>query len=81
MLSPYTVIDLTDDRGELASMVLGDGGQRKLKWSHPMALPAAGLGLSWTMGLSWNVAFGTSLSTAINAASPWTYRWQKAAEP
>ena len=24
MLSPYTVLDLTDDRGELASMVLGD---------------------------------------------------------
>ena len=26
MLSPYTVIDLTDDRGELAGMLLGDMG-------------------------------------------------------
>ncbi len=26
MLSPYIVIDLTNDRGELASMILGDMG-------------------------------------------------------
>ena len=31
MLSPYTVLDLTDDRGELASMVLGDLGADVIK--------------------------------------------------
>ena len=29
MLSPYTVLDLTDDRGELAAMILGDLGSRR----------------------------------------------------
>ena len=31
MLSPYTVLELTDDRGELASMVLGDLGADAIK--------------------------------------------------
>ena len=26
MLSPYTVLDVSDDRGEMASMILGDLG-------------------------------------------------------
>ena len=29
MLSPYTVLDLTDDRGELAAMILGRPGSRR----------------------------------------------------
>ena len=35
MLSPYTVIDLTDDRGELASMILGDLGADVIKVEPP----------------------------------------------
>ena len=35
MLSPYTVLDLTDHRGELASMVLGDLGANVIKVEPP----------------------------------------------
>lgn len=35
MLNPYTVIDLTDDRGELASMMLGDLGAEVVKVEPP----------------------------------------------
>ena len=35
MLSPYTVIDLTDNRGELTSMVLGDLGADVIKVEPP----------------------------------------------
>ena len=35
MLSPYTVIDLTNDQGELASMVLGDLGASVIKVEPP----------------------------------------------
>jgi crotonobetainyl-CoA:carnitine CoA-transferase CaiB-like acyl-CoA transferase len=35
MLSPYTVLDLSDDRGELASMILGDLGANVIKVEPP----------------------------------------------
>ena len=35
MLSPYTVLDLTDDRGELAAMILGDLGADVIKIEPP----------------------------------------------
>jgi crotonobetainyl-CoA:carnitine CoA-transferase CaiB-like acyl-CoA transferase len=35
MLSPYTVLDLTDDRGDLAAMVLGDLGADVIKVEPP----------------------------------------------
>ena len=35
MLSPYTVLDLTDDRGELAGMILGDLGADVIKVEPP----------------------------------------------
>ena len=35
MLSPYTVLDLTDDRGELAGMLLGDLGADVIKIEPP----------------------------------------------
>ena len=43
MLSPYTVIDLTDDRGELASMVLGDLGADVIKVEPPQGSPSRGM--------------------------------------
>ncbi len=35
MLSPYTVLDLTDERGELAAMILGDLGADVIKVEPP----------------------------------------------
>jgi len=35
MLSPYTVLDLTDDKGEFASMMLGDMGANVIKIEPP----------------------------------------------
>ena len=35
MLSPYRVLDLTDERGELASMILGDLGADVIKVEPP----------------------------------------------
>ena len=35
MLSPYTVLDLTDHRGELAGMILGDLGADVIKIEPP----------------------------------------------
>ena len=35
MLSPYTVLDLSDDRGEMASMILGDLGTNVIKVEPP----------------------------------------------
>ena len=40
MLSPYTVIDLSDDRGELASMVLGDLGADVIKVEPAQGSPS-----------------------------------------
>jgi len=42
MLSPYTVLDLTDHRGELTAMMLGDMGADVIKVEPLRALPAAG---------------------------------------
>jgi crotonobetainyl-CoA:carnitine CoA-transferase CaiB-like acyl-CoA transferase len=40
MLSPYRVLDLTDDRGEIAAMVLGDLGADVIKVEPPGGSPA-----------------------------------------
>ena len=40
MLSPYTVLDLTDDRGGLAGMVLGDLGAAVIKVEPPEGSPS-----------------------------------------
>jgi crotonobetainyl-CoA:carnitine CoA-transferase CaiB-like acyl-CoA transferase len=40
MLSPYRVLDLTDDRGELASMMLGDLGADVIKVEPPEGSPS-----------------------------------------
>ncbi len=44
MLSPYTVLDLTDDRGELAGMVLGDLGADVIKVEPPQGSPSRRMG-------------------------------------
>ena len=44
MLSPYTVLDLTDEKGELASMVLGDLGADVIKVEPPGGSPSRRLG-------------------------------------
>jgi crotonobetainyl-CoA:carnitine CoA-transferase CaiB-like acyl-CoA transferase len=44
MLSPYTVLDLTDDRGELAAMVLGDLGADVIKVEPPQGSPSRHMG-------------------------------------
>ncbi len=40
MLRPYTVLDLTDDRGELAGMILGDLGADVIKIEPPGGSPS-----------------------------------------
>ncbi|MBQ11752.1 MAG: hypothetical protein CMJ45_09405 [Planctomyces sp.] len=44
MLSPYTVLDLTDEKGELASMVLGDLGADVIKVEPPTGSPSRSMG-------------------------------------
>jgi crotonobetainyl-CoA:carnitine CoA-transferase CaiB-like acyl-CoA transferase len=44
MLSPYTVLDLTDERGELASMMLGDMGADVIKVEPPQGSSSRRLG-------------------------------------
>jgi crotonobetainyl-CoA:carnitine CoA-transferase CaiB-like acyl-CoA transferase len=44
MLSPYTVLDLTDDRGELAAMVLGDLGADVIKVEPPQGSASRRMG-------------------------------------
>ncbi|PKB79408.1 MAG: hypothetical protein BZY88_13270 [SAR202 cluster bacterium Io17-Chloro-G9] len=44
MLSPYTVLDLTDDRGELAGMVLGDLGADVIKVEPPQGSSSRRMG-------------------------------------
>ena len=44
MLSPYTVLDLTDDRGELAGMVLGDLGADVIKVEPPQGSTSRRMG-------------------------------------
>ena len=44
MLSPYTVLDLTDEKGELASMVLGDMGADVIKVEPPSGSPSRSMG-------------------------------------
>ena len=40
MLRPYTILDLTDDRGELAGMILGDLGADVIKIEPPGGSPS-----------------------------------------
>ncbi len=44
MLSPYTVLDLTDDRGELAGMILGDLGADVIKVEPPQGSSSRRMG-------------------------------------
>ena len=44
MLSPYTVLDLTDEKGELASMVLGDLGADVIKVEPASGSPSRAMG-------------------------------------
>ena len=44
MLSPYTVLDLTDDRGELAGMILGDLGADVIKIEPPQGSSSRKMG-------------------------------------
>ncbi|MCH8107745.1 MAG: CoA transferase [Chloroflexi bacterium] len=44
MLSPYTVLDLTDDKGELAGMMLGDLGANVIKVEPPQGSSSRRMG-------------------------------------
>ena len=44
MLSPYTVLDLTDEKGELAGMVLGDLGANVIKVEPPQGSSSRRMG-------------------------------------
>jgi len=44
MLGPYTILDLTDDRGELAAMVLGDLGADVIKVEPPQGSSSRRMG-------------------------------------
>ena len=44
MLSPYTILDLTDDRGELAGMILGDLGADVIKIEPPQGSSSRRMG-------------------------------------
>ena len=43
MLSPYTVLDLTDDRGEFTAMALGDMGADVIKVEPPQGSSSRGM--------------------------------------
>ena len=72
LLSPYRVIDLTDERGLLCGKILADLGADVIQVEPPGGSTARNIGLSTQMTSIPSEAFSGGPTRSTSGASHWT---------